>query len=392
MSSKKVEIFLIYYGLLNSRGGSNTHVLELLKNLNKYANITLFVMKSDAKFGISDVKNVPYLNNKYCIGLSYELFLFFYLLYYCIKNKPDVVYLRQDTISFFPIILCNVFNIRSVVEINGLIRDELLMSYSSKPLILKVACYLSTTSERFTYKHCDKIISVTQKLKAQLIKIYDITDDKIVVINNGANTDLFKTLPKKKVLSELNLDFSNTYICFVGKLSPWQGVEFLIEAAPLILKVYANTRFLIVGDGIMKKEWVQLAEDLGVLDKFIFTGGVPYEMVPIYINASDICVVPKKPMKSGYSPLKLYEYMACGKPIIATRTNGFEFLEEENAGILINSENPVEFSNSILMLLGNPELMTNMGNNGRKYVVANHSWDNVARMVLDVCNDVIKDR
>jgi glycosyltransferase involved in cell wall biosynthesis len=61
-----------------------------------------------------------------------------------------------------------------------------------------------------------------------------------------------------------------------------------------------------------------------------------------------------------------------------------------NAGILINPENPVDFANSILTLLDNPELMTNMGSNGRKYIVENHSWDSVARKVLQVCNKVIE--
>lgn len=67
---------------------------------------------------------------------------------------------------------------------------------------------------------------------------------------------------------------------------------------------------------------------------------VPYQKVPLYINASDICVTAKKSLKSGYSPLKLYEYMACGKQVVANRVNGFEILEKNKAGILVEPENP----------------------------------------------------
>jgi len=73
--------------------------------------------------------------------------------------------------------------------------------------------------------------------------------------------------------------------------------------------------------------------------------------VPEYINASNVCVVPKIPLKSGHSPLKLYEYMACGKPVVASRISGFEILEQNNAGILVEPENPEKLAKAILKLL-----------------------------------------
>lgn len=392
---KNKTIFIIYYYFLNSKNGSNTHILELLHNMGKYKNVTLFAMKSgNDLLDMSDVKYIPLLNKKYCIGTSYEFSLFLHLLYYFIKNKPDVIYLRQNSFSFLPTTLCKIFNIPLIIEINGLINDELLMTFSSKSVIPNIYSYLSVTSEKFNYKHCDKIVSVTQNLKETLTDIYNIDTNKIIVINNGANTDIFKPLPEQESLAKLNLDSSKNYICFVGNLAPWQGVEFLIKAAPLILKKHANARFLIVGDGVMKKEWMKLAGDLGVLDKFIFTGGVPYEMVPTYINAADVCVAPfikKRNSRIGLSALKMYEYLACGKPVVASDILGVkELLENSGGGISVIPENPEAMANAILKLLSDESVRKLMGENGRKYVVTNHSWDSVARKVLDVCNDVIK--
>jgi glycosyltransferase involved in cell wall biosynthesis len=276
-----------------------------------------------------------------------------------------------------------------VVEVNGLVIDELKVN-NSMSFAYRVFSHLALRSEKLNYRYCDRIVSVTDKLKEELVNLYDVPEGKIFVINNGANTDLFKPMDQERVKAELGLEKSKKYVCFVGNLAAWQGVEFLIYASPLILEKYPEVRFLIVGDGAMKDKLVEISSELGLLDKFIFTGRVPYEKVPMYINAADVCVVTKKPIKSGYSPIKLYEYMACGKPIIATKTYGFEILEQTNAGILINPENSAEFANTVLMLLNKPELLNNMDNNGREYVNVNHSWDSVARKVLDVCNDIIE--
>lgn len=92
------------------------------------------------------------------------------------------------------------------------------------------------------------------------------------------------------------------------------------------------------------------------------------------------------------SPLKLCEYMVCGKPVVASRKSCFEILEENKAGLLVDPENPQEFAGAIIKLLRDPELRKQMGENGRKYVVGNRSWESVARKVAEVCEQVIKER
>jgi glycosyltransferase involved in cell wall biosynthesis len=129
-----------------------------------------------------------------------------------------------------------------------------------------------------------------------------------------------------------------------------------------------------------------------VSDEFIFTGIVPYEEVSKYISASDICVVPKRQLKSGYSPLKLYEYMACGKPVVASRVEGFTILEQNNAGILVEPENPENIANVIIKLLNDEKLREELGRNGREYVVKNHSWESVAKIVAEVCEDAVRNK
>ncbi len=132
MVTKKFQNFFIHYNYLNSNNGSNTHILELFHNLSRYADVTLFVPKSKARLEMRNIRYISHVNKKFFIGISYELSLFLHLFYECLRNKPNVIYLRQNSFSFFPIILCKTFKIPCIIEINGFIHDEILMNRSLK--------------------------------------------------------------------------------------------------------------------------------------------------------------------------------------------------------------------------------------------------------------------
>ena len=394
MFKKVNNIFLVFYGSFNIKSGSNIHILELLNNLKMYTNIVLFAPEpKGGNRSIYGIKYVPVINNKYLIQPSYEIMLSFYLLYSCIKNRPDVLYLRQNSFPFVPIFICKVFKIPFVVEVNGLVLDELEVNTNSKSFAYKIFSHLALHSEKLNYKYCDRIVSVTDKLKDEIVRLYSIPEDKIVVINNGANTDLFKPMDREEAKKELGLENSKRYICFVGHLAAWQGVEFLIYASPLILEKHPEVRFLVVGDGVMKNKLLKITSELQLSDKFIFTGRVPYESVPLYINASEICVAPfikKRNLKIGLSALKTYEYLACGKPIVASSIPGVkDLIAFSGGGITVNPENPGELATAIIGLISDESARAILGEKGRKYVVENHSWNGVARKILEICNDII---
>jgi glycosyltransferase involved in cell wall biosynthesis len=382
MFKKVNSIFLVYYGSFNTKSGSNVHILELFRNLKKYTDITLFAPgQKSVDRTLSGVKYVPVIDNKYLVQPSYEFLLSFYLLYSCIKRKPDVLYLRQNSFPFFPIVLCKVLKIPSVVEVNGIVLDELKVNPDSKSLAYRVFSYLALNSEN-------------DKLRDELVRLYSIPETKISVINNGANTDLFRPLDGEQVRIKLKLDSSKRYVCFVGHLAAWQGVEFLIYAAPMILEKFSDVRFLIVGDGVMKDRLMEMTSEYGLSDKFIFTGRVPYENVSLYINAADLCVAPfikERNSKIGLSALKTYEYLACGKPIVASSIPGVvDLIELSGGGISVPPENSKELAAGVIKLLSDENIRTIMGKRGRKYVVENHSWDGVARKILEICNKIIR--
>ena len=318
--------------------------------------------------------------------LRHEVYIFFSALIILLKRKRsfDVIYRRHNLLNseYF---IAKLFRIPFVKEVNGLIADELkLIKWGDRFSLWVVNCI-----ERFNMTKADKIIAVTSNIKEILQSEYGIKTDTITVIQNGANTDLFKPMDITQVRNDLNLSQDGDYICFVGSLVQWQGMEYIIKSMPLILSKCPQAQLLIVGDGQMKQELMNLCRQIGVFDKTTFVGMVSYNRVPLYMNAGDVCVSCKTGLRSGYSPLKLCEYMACGKPVVASRASGLEILEDSQGGILVEPENTAEIATAITRLLQDVDLRRKMGENGRKYVVENQSWESVARRVSAVlCNAI----
>lgn len=383
---------------MSDKKKTHTHEYEVVKNLSKMGHeVYLLVKDFDKNIEITNVKmfSIKGLNSS-MIALSRVPHSFFTMLKICKKYNIDLIYARFDYVS---IIVGKLLKIPAIIEVNGISWEENLLrtDFISRMLKSLKSIFLIDILkliDKIIFNSATKVVVVTERMKELLLEeniLKRARINDISVINNGANTAICKPLDKNGIKKELNFSRSDYYINFTGNLAQYQGVEYLIKAAPLILKEISNTKFLVVGDGSMKEELIILAAKAGVADNFIFTGAVPYEEVPKYINASDVCTVPKKPLKSGYSPLKLYEYMACGKPVVASNLSGFEILEQNEAGILVEPENPEDLAKTIIKLLKDEKLREETGKNGREYVVKNHSWERVARRVAEVCESVVRE-
>lgn len=385
-----MKIILVTAMNLSVKGAGVTHIKELtinLRNLGHQVHVFAPFFR-DIKKDTNIFKRIPYVDLPFVRTLSFLFFLFFILIYHILKNGADVICTRQEGILIVPVIVSCFMGKPHISEVNGIFAEE-AESFLSKLYILIVAFV-----ERISYTLSNKIIAVTPGIKNYIEAEYNISRDKIIVVSNGANVDLFKPMSRDLVRAALGGDKNEYWICFVGHFSRWQGLACLVYCASLVLQEMFDTKFLLVGSSTVRQnvQYIHnLVHQLGLEDNFIFTGFISYEEVPTYVNASDVCVVPKKPMKSGFSPLKLYECMACEKPVVATRTDGFEILEDHNAGLLVEPENPEEFAEAIVKLLKNTELREKMGRNGRKYVVKNHSWEIAAKKVAKVCQDAIRE-
>jgi glycosyltransferase involved in cell wall biosynthesis len=320
-----------------------------------------------------------------------SIFLFLYLLK--ILPRYDIIYARDFhtvMIAFFPRL---IFKKKLVFEINGIANEE--QKLKSRSFLNRILVLLIQAAEKMATKHSERIVSVTPQIGVYLIQNYHCFPDKVKVIPNGVNTKKFHPIHDEALLLNWRRKFGileeEIVIAFVGNQAPWQGVEYLIKVAPLILKEVRNIRFLIIGDGILRKTFKAKVNRLGVSDHFIFTGMIQYENIPILINLADICVAPfisRRNRTTGVSPLKVFEYMACGKPIVCSRIEGLEFIEQEGVGRLIPPEDVMSLQEGLIDLIKNPQKRIMMGNKGLQIAREKFDWELKSALIEKVLEEL----
>ncbi|UCG03440.1 MAG: glycosyltransferase family 4 protein [Candidatus Heimdallarchaeota archaeon] len=391
-------LFLALDVNIKNKTGDAVHVQELALSLAKLGNEVSLVApytddNSEELISLLNHKNIHLFFNKpgrYFRNLSTILF--------CRKiaksHDSKIIYERR----FSPktgFALNKILKIPFIVEINGLKDKEMeLQNMPEKSNIIPRK--MKKWIWRNFFKSVGRIVTVSYGLKKALSEEYGLHSEKIIVIFNGANIELFKPMDRNKCLEELGLNTKFRYIGFIGSLAPWQGVDQLIKIAPMILEKIPEARFLIVGDGILRRELEGLADKLDIRDRIIFTGFVPYEIVPKYINTFEVCVAPfsgiERNVKYSFSAIKLYEYMACGKPIVTTNVCGIkDEIKKLGLGKVVRADDLEGLTSSIVELLEDQQLKTMLGEKGRNWVSKEHSWKNVAERVVKVCEDVLSD-
>ncbi|MEM3583978.1 MAG: glycosyltransferase family 4 protein [Nitrososphaerales archaeon] len=387
-------LFLAPSITINGHFGDSVRIRELISNLSKTNEVIALVQAEQSEsipvIRSSKIEIVKVLRSHRLISSSFNSF--FSSIKMLSNHNPEIVYETAGGLFGIGCISKKLFNTPVIVDFHGFIIDELRMMNENKYYRVLIRPIL----DKIVLSSSDRIITVTPGLKKRFCQFYNIREEKVRVVPNGVNTELFKPIDQNKARYDLNLEEESYYIGFVGNLAPWQGVECLVKAAPLILREIREARFLIVGDGDLKMRLIEMVKDLGLSNKFVFTGKVKYEEVPKYINSCDVCVAPfKKSIKLlyGASPLKIYEYLACGKAVVASNMIDIKnLLEQINAGVVISPEDIHELAYAIVRLLDDKKLREKMGMNGRHMVVKNYSWARIAEKVEEICKELIEER
>jgi glycosyltransferase involved in cell wall biosynthesis len=235
------------------------------------------------------------------------------------------------------------------------------------------------------------VVCVTDAIKNFYSARYPEYANKFVTVNNGVNTKLFHPLPVDKDVSELRarlgFDESDDIIAYVGNLSPWQGVEYLVKSAPAVLEKNPSVRFMIVGKGPTYALCQKLAGELKVIDKFCFVGQAPYTSLAHYINVADVCVAPYT-RGIPNCPIKLYEYLACGKPVVCSDIPGIDNLRNTGIINLVEPCNPEALAAALLRVLSDMDARLAQKERGPMFI-SEYTWAHTAEKVAAVCEGAV---
>jgi len=214
---------------------------------------------------------------------------------------------------------------------------------------------------------------------------------KTRILDAGVNTTLFRPDPAARETIRNRFSLGEIPVVeYVGSFQPWHGVDDLVTASGEILKTCPTTKFLMVGPGYEKAK--ALVEELGVASSFIFVGPVPYHQVGDFINAGDILVSPTNPAKSEWTRVhgppeqfKIFEYMACEKPVIATSVGPMQrIVRNGETGITFPPGDIEGLVQAVCTLIGNKELAKRLATCALQTVNERYTWSNHARLIYDI--------
>ena len=241
------------------------------------------------------------------------------------------------------------------------------------------------------YRACDRIVVVTPAFGRLLVANWQVPSDKISVVQNGVDTEVFRPQTEaSKLRAELRAE-DKFVVSYIGTLGMAHGLETLLEAASQLHHSAPKVLFLFLGEGAEKERIVSIARDRG-LTNVRFVAQQPRDRIPAYISASDVCVVPLRnsALFSSVLPTKLLEFMSCARPVIIG-VNGLarKIVQDANAGIYVEPENSAELVHAIQQLASNSELCKTLGRNGRYYILQKFTRRQTAEAYLRVLNDLV---
>jgi len=233
--------------------------------------------------------------------------------------------------------------------------------------------------ERFIYRRVDGISALTPRLKTY-IESYGVPDVRVRMIPGGVDVDTFCPGPRNNdLMAKLKIERSDPVILFMGTIYRFSGLEWVIRGLHDLLHKHPGARLVIVGIGEDKARLQGIAQAEGVSDNVIFTGLQPYKLLPDFVRSADVCINPFElnSITRDILPTKLFQYLSCAKPLLATELPGtLHFLSGETDGVVYASL--PDFISCLSELLYDESRRLSLGRRARKLVESQYDWRRIA--------------
>jgi glycosyltransferase involved in cell wall biosynthesis len=292
------------------------------------------------------------------------------------RFRPDALYERHAILGTAGMKLARDLGIPHLLEVNAPLGDEHVTH--------RAGAFGQTlrAMEQRVLASASTVIAVSEPLRQWIIDT-GVHPDRVVTVPNGVDLAQFSPLADGKATYP-GLDRDRPVVGFTGTLKPWHGAGTLVRAfARVTAGRTPRPQLLIVGDGPMRAELEVLASALGIGDDVVFTGITPHAAIPGFLQFMDIAVVPYDELPNPYfSPLKLFEYMAAGRPIVAASIGQAEtVLHDGEDGLLYAPGDAAQLARRLDALLDDPDRAARLGAAALDRAQRHHGWDRNARMV-----------
>lgn len=291
-------------------------------------------------------------------------------------DRYDAIYMRGHPLAWPAARAAYTRDIPVVQECNGMYADLYLAWPHARPWR-----WALDAMQRSQYAMSQRVVCVTPELSSWVSA--QVPSASTVVIPNGVNLEVFcdKAIPYPGLPAQ--------YAVFFGNFAPWQGVEVLIEAFESDLWP-RELPLVVVGDGAMRPQ-IEAASRRNP-DRFLYVGPVPYaDMGSVVANAlmSVIPIDSPERATAGFSPLKLYESMACGTPVVVADTGGLgKIVNEYKCGVSFAVADASDLARHVAELSVSPEHLACAGSSARKAAARECSWKARAAARAEILREI----
>ena len=285
----------------------------------------------------------------------------------------DLVYERYSLWSYAAMAFARDFGVPGLLEVNAPLIEE-----QAQYRVLEDRAGAEQSAKR-AFSAATALLAVSDEV-AGWLKRFPVARGKIHVVPNGVRPERFP----EKLAPTCPAPRGVFTVGFVGTLKAWHGLPILVEAFAHLHACFPQTRLLIVGDGPERERIMADLQTRGLGDAALLTGAVAPEEVPGLLTSMDVAVAPYPALDPFYfSPLKVYEYMAAGVPVVASAIGQLrELIQPELNGILVPPGDAAALAQALERLLKEPALRTRFGSQARKTVLAQYTWDAIVCRIL----------
>ena len=347
--------------------GGSTHVTEVVTHLRERDDVLLIARRDSTlpqTLAIGTKTPMPGLRRANALRLAAQAYL------QVKRFAPDVIYERGSSFGLGAL-LGRALSVPTLMMLLDEHRTELSLRTASRVIATR-----------------EDLVPPAYRRKLRLVRW-------------GANTRVFHPgVDGGPLRRALGIGADELVVGYTGGFYSWHGLEELVEAAKTLTDL--PVKFLLVGEGHGRAGITKLVEQAGLGSRFIFTGRVPYERVPEHIAACDVCAAPFNPTRHGhygqsgefiYDPLKLFEYMAMGKPVLTLRASNIEAMFQDDRELVLTAPgDPVELARKLRELLTDPARRKRLGEAAREPVVARYSWAAHAEELRGLFREIVAEQ